>query len=56
LGYRTVATASSQSPMTIAAGAATPLPQDNVNRILPYRRHTERQFSAAAIAGAEGSK
>lgn len=38
--YRTVATASSQSPTTIAAGAAAPLPQNNVNRILPYRRHT----------------
>jgi hypothetical protein len=29
-----------QSPTTIAAGAAAPLPQNNVNRILPYRRHT----------------
>ena len=38
--YRTVATASSQSPTPIAAGAAAPLPQNNVNRILPYRRHT----------------
>jgi hypothetical protein len=38
--YRTVATASSQSPTTIAAGAAAPLPQNNINRILPYRRHT----------------
>ena len=38
--YRTVATASSQSPTTIAVGAAAPLPQNNVNRILPYRRHT----------------
>ena len=38
--YRTVATASSQSPTPIAAGAAAPLPQNNINRILPYRRHT----------------
>jgi hypothetical protein len=38
--YRTVATASSQSSPTIAAGAVAPLPQNNINRILPYRRHT----------------
>ena len=29
-GYRTVATASSQSPTTIAAGAAAPLPQNTL--------------------------
>jgi hypothetical protein len=36
----TGATASSQSRITFAAGAAAPRPQNNVNCILPYRRHT----------------